>query len=733
MGTVSELVEALFTSPHKPDRLEQLHKETLANERIDIVRHQLRSFGVGNINDLVKSPWVGLTNNWSKLPTAPDLGGLTLLYIAAFLDHEQACEWLLQQGATVYPQEEAQLSPLHWASLCNSVSVLKCLRFYHADIYYEAVFGDNGQSKTALSLASSDEVKEALLSSRFASEEVEEEFLQEKLPELLDLAMSPDATEVDRVRTLYCLRSEMRSATSSMTSVPKPLKIMVPHFENLKSAYKTLPTGSLSARLMADVLSILSMTIEEDNDRQCLNYQLVGSKEQIGSFGHPYIRHLCAQMPVEFAAAETGGPKQAQLMDLVKELVKYCLDHHAEAEACDLLMEIEHVELLLDYVTEDDHNRVCLYLSSCVKYVPEPEDSILLTTSLNIYRKFKHYSKALQLALQLNDLDLIREIFLSAKENLLLMKQLAFQLGRQQVYLDLDGEDLEDQEDLVEIMANAHLNGNFLALGRELDIMEPKKPEDIYKTHLENTRQSSNIDSASQNLASSFVNGLINAGFVRDKLLTTDEGNKWIYKNKTYGMLSATASLGLILLWDVESGLTEIDKFLYSPEDYIKAGALLACGIINCGVRNECDPALALLSDYVLNQSNIMRIGAIVGLGLAYAGSQRDDVMEIISPALWDSNSSLEVMCQAALSCGLVAVGSCHGELTESLLQAIMEHADKDSNETHLRHLALGLALLYLGKQDAVEATMAALQAVDNPVGEWARTLLQICAYAGKR
>ena len=38
----------------------------------------------------------------------PDLGGLTLLYIAAFLDHEQACEWLLQQGATVYPQEEVE-------------------------------------------------------------------------------------------------------------------------------------------------------------------------------------------------------------------------------------------------------------------------------------------------------------------------------------------------------------------------------------------------------------------------------------------------------------------------------------------------------------------------------------------------------------------------------------------------------------------------------------------------
>lgn len=78
-------------------------------------------------------------------------------------------------------------------------------------------------------------------------------------------------------------------------------------------------------------------------------------------------------------------------------------------------------------------------------------------------------------------------------------------------------------------------------------------------------------------------------------------------------MLSATASLGLILLWDVDGGLTQIDKYLYSSEDYIKSGALLACGIVNSGVRNECDPALALLSDYVLHTSNVMRLGAIVG------------------------------------------------------------------------------------------------------------------------
>ena len=98
------------------------------------------------------------------------------------------------------------------------------------------------------------------------------------------------------------------------------------------------------------------------------------------------------------------------------------------------------------------------------------------------------------------------------------------------------------------------------------------------------------------------------------------------------GMMSATASIGLVLLWDADGGLTQTDKYLYSPEDYIKAGALLACGIVNTGVRNDCDPALALLSDYVDHSSPVMTIGAIFGLGLAYAGSNREDLVELLLP-----------------------------------------------------------------------------------------------------
>jgi hypothetical protein len=71
----------------------------------------------------------------------------------------------------------------------------------------------------------------------------------------------------------------------------------------------------------------------------------------------------------------------------------------------------------------------------------------------------------------------------------------------------------------------------------QLDIMEPKTPEDVYKSHLENSRPpfgGGQVDSARQNLAASFVNGFVNAAFGHDKLLMED-GNKWLYKNKEHG------------------------------------------------------------------------------------------------------------------------------------------------------------------------------------------------------
>lgn len=59
-------------------------------------------------------------------------------------------------------------------------------------------------------------------------------------------------------------------------------------------------------------------------------------------------------------------------------------------------------------------------------------------------------------------------------------KQMAFQLARQQIHIETEDTDLNA------CINNTNLSKYFLALARELDVMEPKIPEDIYKSHLEN-------------------------------------------------------------------------------------------------------------------------------------------------------------------------------------------------------------------------------------------------------
>ena len=67
-----------------------------------------------------------------------------------------------------------------------------------------------------------------------------------------------------------------------------------------------------------------------------------------------------------------------------------------------------------------------------------------------------------------------------------LFKLCIYSFFRQQHFLN----DLEenDFDEVIEIMSNAHLNNNFLNLARELDIMDAKTPDDVYKSHLDNVR-----------------------------------------------------------------------------------------------------------------------------------------------------------------------------------------------------------------------------------------------------
>ncbi|CAK7322712.1 unnamed protein product [Dovyalis caffra] len=511
------------------------------------------------------------------------------------------------------------------------------------------------------------------------------------------------------------MRQEIRTSTSSMTSVPKPLKFLRSHYGTLKSYYEKMGDSDLK-KYLADILSVLALTMAAEGERESLKYRLLGSEGDIGSWGHEYVRNLAGEIAQEYAKRQSEEVSIDELRELVQQIVSFHMKHNAEPEAVDLLMEVEDLDLLIERVDSTNFKRTCLYLTSAAKYLPGPDDLLVLDIAHSIYLKFGEYASALQIALYIDKLQYVKKVYTSCND-VLQKKQFSYILARHGTTFVLDEDiaaDDGEREVLQDIINNTKLSEGYLTLARDIEVMEPKSPEDIYKAHLLDGRASASasVDSARQNLAATFVNAFVNAGFGQDKLMTrpadspTGSSGNWLFKNKDNGKTSAAASLGMILLWDVDSGLAQLDKYFHNNDNYIIAGALLGVGIVNSSIKNDCDPALALLADFLDKEDTSTRIGAIMGLGIAYAAF-------------------------TAISLGLVYVGSCNEDVARAIIFALMDRSESDLQDPLARFLPLGLGLLYLGKQERVEATAEVSKTFNEKIRKYCDMILLSCAYAG--
>lgn len=564
-------------------------------------------------------------------------------------------------------------------------------------------------------------------------EELSEE--DQKLKDELDMLVER-LTEADKSLykpALEAIKESIKTSTSSMTAVPKPLKFLRPHYEKLCEAYEKWPKGAEKDSL-ADTLSVLGMTYSDDEDRRdTLKYRLLSPGTDIGSWGHEYMRHLALEIGQEYQKRLDDEKDTDDLTQLVLTLVPFFLSHNAEADAVDILSELEMIESIKDHLDENTFGRVCLYMVSMVPLLTYPDNDRFLRTAHDIYLHFKQFTQAITLAIRLNDMDLIKSDF-SATKDKALKRQLAFILARQRICFDVEGEDAEDPE-LQECLNNTKLPEHFKSLAKELNVLDPKVPEDIYKSHLESNRTIglTNTDSARHNLASAFVNAFVNAGFGEDKQMLVEGGVKqsWIWKVKEDGMVSTAASAGMLMLWDVEMGLDKIDAYTYVPEDQIKAGAAMAMGIMNSGVRLDSDPTMALLGDFE-GKSRSEKVARIMGLGLAYAGSNKEDLLELLLPIVSDTGLEMQLSATAALSLGLIFVGTAQSDVSEAIIQTFLDdERNKQLKDKWTRFMTLGLAMLFFGQQEEVDVILETLKAIDHPMSKPASVLAEICAWAG--
>jgi 26S proteasome regulatory subunit N1 len=224
---------------------------------------------------------------------------------------------------------------------------------------------------------------------------------------LLNKEKEASVTVPLRLKALDVIVTELRTATSSMTSVPKPLKFLRPHFTVLKEFYNTLSPEEASApdndslelrARLADVLAVLAMTMGKPEDRESLKFKLAGIKDydslasrgvdtkkiakDLGSWGHEFVRSLAGEIGEEYAARVIDGadPDQDEpfedLLKMVDVIVAFHVTHNAEAEAVDLLIEVQRLKSLLklDTIEESNFQRICLYLVKTADYMSDPDD-----------------------------------------------------------------------------------------------------------------------------------------------------------------------------------------------------------------------------------------------------------------------------------------------------------------------------------------------------------------------
>ncbi|ETN42202.1 uncharacterized protein HMPREF1541_04143 [Cyphellophora europaea CBS 101466] len=559
----------------------------------------------------------------------------------------------------------------------------------------------------------------------------EDEQLKSDLEMLVERLKEDDASLYQP--SIDSIKNFIKTSTSSMTAVPKPLKFLRPHYDELAALYDKWPAGA-DRDSLADMLSVLGMTYGDETKFETLRFRLLSKSDDLGSWGHEYIRHLALEIGQEYQNRLTEEKDVQDLSELALSLVPYYIKHNAEADAVDLLSELEMIEELPKFLDENTYSRTCLYMTTMVNLLTFPEDKQFLKTAHDIYVTYGKLAQAMVIAIRLNDHELIRRD-LESTDDMVLRKQLAFMIARQRIqYLDLPTETTDEQE-VDECLSNTKLSDHFQTVAKELNILEPKVPEDIYKTHLESGRGSgAAAESAKHNLASAFVNAFVNAGFSSDNLmLVSEKQNSWVWKTKDDGMLSTTASLGMLLQWNVDQGLDTINPFHESHEDAIKAGALLASGIMNSGVRSEGDPAMAVCdADTIQTGKPAMRMAAIMGLGLSYAGSAREDLLEVLLPVLEDNSLEIQLSAMAAVSLGMIFVGSSNYQVAEAIATQLMDdERQKQLKDKWARFMALGLALLYFGRQEDVDVILELLKAIDHPMAAPTATLASVCAWAG--
>jgi 26S proteasome regulatory subunit N1 len=420
----------------------------------------------------------------------------------------------------------------------------------------------------------------------------EDEELQKNIKDMVEGLLDQD---IDiQLNSYNLLKSEIISSTGTMTSIPKPLKYAKIFYERIKQAYKEEMLEN-RRKILGDILCVLAVVVEKKDDDTSLRYILENSLTEFPHWGQELVRIVSGEVCTEYLKRLDEEKPFDDLKNLTGLIIEKLIETQNENEAIDLLVEMDLVDDIKNYCKDTNFKRICNYLVAMSNYSADSsEQKKILEIVYEIYTKYSEYTEALVIAIKLKEQLYIKSTIVGCNDKFKQL-QMAFLLARSRCFIQSDSLSSELQD----IIKNVHSSKYVKKIGQYLDILKPKNPEEIFKSHLEEKKDGIQLESSKINMSTGIVNGLINAGFCKECLLDSKED--FLTKNKEEGLLCSLASIGLINIWDIESGANEIEKFMDSNEvnPYKRGGYNLGLGIISSNVYDDNNVAFALLEEQV--------------------------------------------------------------------------------------------------------------------------------------
>lgn len=229
------------------------------------------------------------------------------------------------------------------------------------------------------------------------------------------------------------------------------------------------------------------------------------------------------------------------------------------------------------------------------------------------------------------------------------------------------------------------------------------------------------------------ANGLMHSGTTRDTFLR--DNLEWLGRATNWAKFSATASLGVIHKGHLKESMKVLGPYLpevgASGSPYSEGGSLFALGLIHSNhgmseISNGQNVCSYLLNQIRENSANeVILHGAALGLGVAGMASGDIETYEELVNVIYSHDNAVAGEA-AGYALGLIMLGQAPENISD-----ILNFAHDTEHEKIIRGIAMGLALMYYGKEEQAEPMIEQLITDKDPILRYGAAFMIGMAYGG--